>query len=87
MSEKLKPCPFCGDEVEIFETGLYHWNYAIRHKSKEECVLDAIAFVLPFEKDKAMRMWNERAEGEVQGMSELIRKEEAQLGECFPEVV
>ena len=65
MSEKLKPCPFCGDEVEIFETGLYHWNYAIRHKSKEECVLDAIAFVLPFEKDKAMRMWNERAEGEV----------------------
>lgn len=61
MSE-LKRCPFCGDEVEIVPTGLYHWKYAIRHKSKTECILDANAFALPYEKAEAVRMWNTRAE-------------------------
>lgn len=61
MSE-LKPCPFCGGEVEIIATGLYHWKYAIRHKSKTECILDANAFALPYEKDDATRMWNTRVE-------------------------
>ena len=58
----LKRCPFCGDEVEIIATGLCHWKYAIRHKSKVECVLDADAFVLPYEKEEAVRMWNIRAD-------------------------
>ena len=64
MSE-LKPCPFCGDEVEIFPTGLYHWRYAIHHKTKTECVLDAQSFVLPYEKDVAIEMWNRRADDEA----------------------
>ena len=59
---KLKRCPFCGDEVEIVPTGLYHWKYAIRHKSKTECILDANAFALPYEEKDAVRMWNTRAD-------------------------
>lgn len=59
---ELKRCPFCGDEVEIVPTGLYHWKYAIHHKSKTECVLDANAFALPYEEDDAVRMWNTRAD-------------------------
>ena len=31
---RLKRCPFCGDEVEILPTGLYHWKYAIHHKTE-----------------------------------------------------
>ena len=61
MSE-LKRCPFCGDEVEIVPTGLYHWKYAIHHKSKTECILDANAFALPYEERDAVRMWNTRAD-------------------------
>lgn len=61
MSE-LKRCPFCGDEVEIVPTGLYHWKYAIHHKSKTECILDANAFTLPYEEEDAVRMWNTRAD-------------------------
>ena len=59
---ELKRCPFCGDEVEIVPTGLYHWKYAIHHKSKTECILDANAFVLPYEEEDAVRMWNTRAD-------------------------
>lgn len=63
MSE-LKRCPFCGDEVEIFRTGLYHWRYAIHHKTKTECLLDVQALVVPYEKDVAIEMWNRRADDE-----------------------
>ena len=59
---ELKRCPFCGDEVEIVPTGLYHWKYAIRHKNKTECILDANAFALPYEEEDAVRMWNTRAD-------------------------
>ena len=59
---ELKRCPFCGDEVEIAPTGLYHWKYAIHHKSKTECILDANAFALPYEEEDAIRMWNTRAD-------------------------
>ena len=62
---KLKPCPFCGNEVEIRRTGLYHWRYAIHHKTETECVLDTQAFVLPYEKDVAIEMWNRRADDEA----------------------
>ena len=66
MSDKIniKPCPFCGDEVGIRRTGLYHWRYAIYHKTETECVLDAQAFLLPYEKDVAIEMWNRRADNE-----------------------
>ena len=65
MSE-LKRCPFCGDEVEIVPTGLYHWKYAIHHKSKTECILDANAFALPYEERDAVRMWNTRADRQTE---------------------
>ena len=61
---RLKRCPFCGDEVEILPTGLYHWRYAIHHKTERECVLDAQAFALPYEEDMAIQMWNRRADDE-----------------------
>ena len=61
---KLKRCPFCGDEVEILPTGLYHWKYAIHHKTETECVLDARAFAVPYEEDVAIEMWNRRADDE-----------------------
>ena len=61
---RLKRCPFCGDEVEILPTGLYHWKYAIHHKTETECVLDAQAFALPYEEDVAIEMWNRRADDE-----------------------
>ena len=67
---KLKRCPFCGDEVEIFATGLYHWKYAIHHKSKTECILDANAFALPYEEEDAVRMWNTRADRKTENSSE-----------------
>ena len=69
MSE-LKRCPFCGDEVEIVPTGLYHWKYAIHHKSKTECILDANAFTLPYEEEDAVRMWNTRADRKTESSSE-----------------
>ena len=59
---KLKRCPFCGDEVEIVPTGLYYWKYAIHHKGKTECILDANAFALPYEEAEAVRMWNTRSD-------------------------
>ena len=59
---ELKPCPFCGDEVELLPTGLRHWRYAIRHKTKDECVLEAQSVVIPYEKDVAIEMWNRRAD-------------------------
>ena len=68
MSE-LKRCPFCGDEVEIIATGLYHWKYAIHHKSNTECILDANAFALPYEEEDAIRMWNTRADRKTENSS------------------
>lgn len=59
---KLKNCPFCGDEVELVSTGLSYWKYAVHHRNNAKCVLDAKAFVLPYEKEDAIRMWNTRAE-------------------------
>lgn len=79
MSE-LKPCPFCGDEVEIIATGLYHWKYAIRHKSKTECILDANAFALPYEEEDATRMWNTRADGKCDMYATCIHKDEPIAG-------
>ena len=67
---ELKRCPFCGDEVEIVPTDLYHWKYAIHHKSKTECILDANAFALPYEKEDAVRMWNIRADRKTENISE-----------------
>lgn len=73
MSE-LKRCPFCGDEVEIVPTGLYHWKYAIHHKSKTECILDANAFALPYEEEDAVRMWNTRADRKTEPTWEQVKE-------------
>ena len=66
MSE-LKRCPFCGDEVEIRRTGLYHWRYAIYHRTKTECILDTTGMVVPHEHDEAIRLWNKRSADRPQG--------------------
>ena len=68
---ELKRCPFCGDEVEVVATGLYHWKYAIHHKNKTECILDANAFALPYEEEDAVRMWNTRADHKTESNSEI----------------
>ena len=63
MSE-LKRCPFCGGEVELFPTGLIHWRFGIRHKTKTECIAGAAGFVLHYDKKTAIDLWNRRADDE-----------------------
>lgn len=52
MTEKLKPCPFCGGEAEIIEEGI---GFNIK------CA-DCYAEMTPFVTDKreAIKMWNTR---------------------------
>ena len=54
MSEKLKPCPFCGSEAKLFEVcGLY-----IVKCKNPRCGIKHEAF----RKGEVISMWNTRAE-------------------------
>lgn len=54
---ELKPCPFCGNEVEIWDTG-----YGV--VKVIECKCCNIRFVFPWNKAETMRelayIWNRR---------------------------
>ena len=78
--DELKRCPFCGDEVEIVPTGLYHWKYAICHKSKTECILDVKAFAIPYEEEDAVRMWNTRADRKTEPT--IFKMEQVETMSC-----
>ena len=59
--DELKPCPFCGGEVEIIDTGLNFWKYAIRHKNIcVKCILDTRGFSTEKTKQEVIEAWNRR---------------------------
>jgi hypothetical protein len=60
MSDKIKPCPFCGGEAHLVQTGLPD-RYRI------ECSWNALCFahktlVEYLDRDVAIEQWNKRAQ-------------------------
>ena len=59
MSDKLKPCPFCGGEAELVEHNEGLVFYFVRCKN-ENCFAGA-ADVRHFSKETLVEAWNRRA--------------------------
>lgn len=61
MSEKLKPCPFCGGESELVEEkhGKYSSLYFVACKGM------CIRQYHYKDKNRAIKAWNRRANGET----------------------
>ena len=60
MSEKLKPCPFCGGEAEIWDSHPFEIGKII------ECQKCGVRFAIPWAviNTQATEAWNRRAENE-----------------------
>ena len=61
---ELKPCPFCGADVEIFDTGLStNYQYMIKHPrwQKNGCIFDDGKAVWAISPEAAAEVWNMRA--------------------------
>ena len=62
MSEKLKPCPFCGREVEILN-GEVPCRYYVHHIDESgDCFISPILTITALTKVSAIEAWNRRAE-------------------------
>ena len=51
MSERLKPCPFCGGRARVLEWG---------HASRVECEHCLARIQEPWQKGEAVKLWNTR---------------------------
>ena len=63
MTEELKPCPFCGCEVEIV-TGIYGLygipnSYKIIHP-KNDCIMEGFESYFTDNKEYLIEDWNRR---------------------------
>lgn len=62
---ELKPCPFCGGEVELFDNSrdfsADRKRYFIRCKNKKGCMM-IMAFEVNIDKNQTIKQWNKRAE-------------------------
>ena len=63
MSEKLKPCPFCGQEVTLRSTSVTK-SFVISHKGLRNCAF--YNFEIPWEVGESLinatTLWNRRTE-------------------------
>ncbi len=65
MSEKLKPCPFCGGEVWLFYSS--KGNFEFKHKYDSGCAFDSFQIWIKPKKNvsclaDAAEEWNRRVE-------------------------
>lgn len=70
---KLKPCPFCGEELEIIANGQYYSHK--REENLEKQCFGAI-WTFPIDDEEMIRRWNTRkpTEDVVNGICEEIDK-------------
>ena len=62
---ELKPCPFCGANVELIDTGLgSSYQYLIRHPRFQNngCIFDDGKTVYATTPDVAAETWNRRSD-------------------------
>ncbi len=57
MSEKLKPCPFCGGDASIYEVTSEEENFSGYMVSCDDCGCGTTAFDV---QDMAVQSWNKR---------------------------
>ena len=50
MKPELKPCPFCGGEIRLFDTGYFWWT----------CKGCGVCSKGYYSKEKAIEAWNRR---------------------------
>jgi len=60
-NEELKPCPFCGEKVELRDSKTILGMFEIKCRSFEKCIIDRSASFC--EKDILIKKWNTRAGG------------------------
>lgn len=62
-SVKLKPCPFCGEQVEIEYSEHTKHFFAYHDLKKSECIIKlAILLRNAHTKEQAIEVWNRRIE-------------------------
>jgi len=64
--KELKPCPFCGGEAEIYESGDNHRIYCTDLLNDNSyCILGALDHCCDFKtEDEATKAWNTRLNNE-----------------------
>lgn len=66
VSANLKPCPFCGAELERREhdDGWVQWQHPVAARGKEmDCLFTAVGYRLPLSIFKReLSAWNKRAQ-------------------------
>ena len=64
MSEKLKPCPFCGGAVNIYYSSATNGYYVIHKDSKSNCIMIAPMLIRGRYKllKEAYSAWNKEKE-------------------------
>ena len=76
MTEKLKPCPFCGGEAEVVKTTKESpWNIGCKNCG---CVL----FTHYHVQRLAIEAWNRRASSPIYGQWILYEDEDTNAWEC-----
>lgn len=61
MNYKLEPCPFCGEEVMMYDTGNHYPKTYYRVLCKKYCCMQAKFYETPQE---AAQRWNRRTPNE-----------------------
>ena len=62
MTEKLKPCPWCREDVELWK-GTIKGTYEMFHKNKDSlCAFFEPIVITADTRKEAIEKWNRRAE-------------------------
>jgi hypothetical protein len=77
MTDQLKPCPFCGSSVEIFNYDIGDGDFNDIRCTNADCFLGvgsgwAVSVSASFEMDELIRRWNNRP-------SDLLHVQEIEL--------